>query len=62
MPTATLLHFSESEQSISQFLGPLPPARVWVPADDLPAALSILALLQSELPAHDLPCYADDAI
>ena len=62
MPTATLLRFSEPENSICQLLGPLPPDRVWVPAGDLPAALNALALLQRELSPHSSVPYADDSI
>lgn len=62
MPTATLSPFSESEYSDCQFLGPLPPDRVWVPADDLSSALNTLQQLQKKLPAHSSVKPADDIV
>lgn len=62
MPTVTLLRCFESENSIFQSLGPLPPDRVWVPADNLPAALNVLALLQRELTPYPHTQHMDDFI
>ena len=52
MPTATSSHCSESQCADCQFLGPLPPDRVWLPAGDLPSALNALRQLQEKLSAR----------
>ena len=62
MPTAALLHSSESGHSICQLVGRLPPDRVWVPVNDLPTALNTLALLQEEISVHFSARHVNDTI